>query len=387
MTRKGRRCITLLCLVAVTVGGAVHAAPPVGAGVSFTVGPALLDLTASPGASGTHELTVRNTGDVPLAATVVVEPVLDLAEDHSAVSWLSVSPAEIKVEPAAEQEIAVAVTVPDASASGGRYAKVVITTEAGEPGENAAAIAGQLGVGVLVTVDGEGELIRAAEVAKFAPVLEADGRVGFRALVRNSGNVHLVPRGEIHVAEPGEAAAGKLDLKETTPHLPGATVVRASHGSLPLAPGTPYDATLDVVYLDGEEERHAEAATTFTVDPSLTLTNASLCENLDRGPTLRVGLLNEGTIGLEATLSITVQSASGQSISGVTLPEPAIAWPKETTELVTDLPQRLESGAYVLVVTAMFGAGDSVDTQAPFTIGGLDGTPIPLCASDAARSS
>jgi len=154
-----------------------------------------------------------------------------------------------------------------------------------------------------------------------------------------------------------------------------------------LAPGTPYDATLDVVYLDGEEERHAEAATKFTVDPSLTLTNASLCENLDRGPTLRVGLLNEGTIGLEAMLSITVQSASGQSISGVTLPEPAIAWPKETTELVTDLPQRLESGAYVLVVTAMFGAGDSVDTQAPFTIGGLDGTPIPLCASDAARSS
>lgn len=297
MTRVAWRFISLLVLLGGAAGGAALAVPPVGAGVSFTVGPALLDLTAPPGASGTHELTVHNTGDVSLAATITVEPVAAVAEDHSATAWIAVSPTEIILDPDARQGIAVAVAVPEDVASGGRYARVMITTAAAESGNNAAAIAGQLGMGVLLTVAGDGELIRTAEVAKFAPVLEADGRIGFRALVHNTGNVHLLPHGAIEVGEPGEGSIGTLELKETPPHLPGATMVLASHGSLPLPPDKPFDASLTVTYADGNEERQAEAATTFSVDPMLALTDAMVCENLDRGPTVRVGLQNEGPWG------------------------------------------------------------------------------------------
>jgi len=384
-----RRLIISLLVAGIVAGGAALAARPVAAGVSFTVGPALLDLSATPGATGTHELTVSNTGDVPLAANVAVESIPEVPEDHTAASWLSVSPSEIVLDLDAQQRIAVEIEVPEDSASGGRYARITITTsaDAADPGDNAAAIAGQVGVGVLLTVEGDGELIRAAEVTKFAPVLEADGRIGFRALVRNTGNVHLLPRGTIEVREPGNAAFGTLELKETTPHLPGATVLLASHGSLPLPPDTPYDARLAVTYAHGDEQQHTEAAASFRVDAALALAAATLCENLDRGPTMRVGLQNEGTVGLESLVSFTVQSTSGQPVGGATVADPAIAWPQETTELVTDLPQRLESGAYVLAVTATYGTGQTVDIEIPFDIGGTEGAPIPLCASGAASSS
>ena len=196
MTRMARRfrCSVVVALL-YGVAGVAWSAPPVGAGVSFTVGPALLDLSAAPGATGQHELIVRNTGDQPLTATVAVEPLATVPGDRSAAAWLSASPAEVRLDPGGAQAIVVDVAVPDEIETGGHYARVTITTEAPETGGNAAAIAGQVSVGVLVTVEGSGELVRAAEVAAFAPVLEADGRVGFRALLHNAGNVHLLPRG------------------------------------------------------------------------------------------------------------------------------------------------------------------------------------------------
>ncbi len=389
-TRRVRWLVTMrVWMVAVVLlgGGVVSAVTPSAASaaeIALTVGPALLDLTATPGASGHHELTVANTGGDPLHASVAVEPVAGLDEEHSAVPWLSVSPAEVRLDSGTEQQVAVAIDVPDGLASGGRYAKVTITTTAPEIDGNAAAVAGQVGVGVLVTVEGDGELTRAVEIAQFAPVLEVDGRIGFRTLLHNDGNVHLLPRGEIAVRPADGDTLGALDLKQSTPHLPGTTTLLAAHGSLPLAPDTTYEADLTVSYEDGGETHHAEATSSFSLDPALTIASATLCENLDRGPTLRVALRNDGTIGLEPTVLLAVQTASGQPVGSVIVPGTPVAWPQETTEFVTDLPQRLESGAYVLAIDATFGAGETLTQQMPFQLGGLDGAPIPLCEAGAA---
>lgn len=52
---------------------------------------------------------------------------------------------------------------------------------------------------ILIEVEGEGDLIRTAAIERFAPVLESDGRVGFRALVKSTGNTYVVAKGTIEI--------------------------------------------------------------------------------------------------------------------------------------------------------------------------------------------
>jgi len=50
--------------------------------------------------------------------------------------------------------------------------------------------------------------------------------------------------------------------------------------------------------------------------------------------------------------------------------------------VAVDYPQRLESGTYSLTATiAADPTGQPIVRELPFQIGGLSGTPIPVCSS------
>ncbi|MGH2561592.1 MAG: hypothetical protein ACRDJH_21200, partial [Thermomicrobiales bacterium] len=191
------RTLKLLIAVLIVLGTTAGTLASTRAQVSIGVTPSVLDLFADPGDEGVQDITVFNDSEQPVAATVEVDQLGNVADDYSAVEWLSVEPREVELQPGEETAVLLSIDVPDDIASGGRYASVKVTTKAAERDDagSGVTIAGQLVVGVLFTVIGDGDVVKEISVEQFAPVLEPDGRVGFHGQMTNTGNIHITGTG------------------------------------------------------------------------------------------------------------------------------------------------------------------------------------------------
>jgi hypothetical protein len=355
---------------------------PAHADLGFSVIPGLIDLQATPGATGSQEIVVSNTGTEAFTASVIIEPVASAPVERSAVGWLTASTDFVELEPGEEETVTIGIVVPDGVASGGYYARVSFTTLNEDVTANSAALAGQLGVGLLLTIEGGGAITREGRITQFAPVLEADGRIGFRMQVVNDGNTHLIaPSGAVTVTLAGGSPFGSLELLELPPLLPGAEAMLVSQGSLPLTDGGDFRADATFTYQDGSEDGATlTASTSFTISPELTLAAASVCENLDRGPTLAVTLQNEGELGLQPLVTLLLESATGQTLGTAPVGGGLLLWPGEQEQIAIDFPERLVSGAYRLITTVQFDpTAEPIVQETSFQIGGLEGHPAPLC--------
>jgi len=278
--------------------------------------------------------------------------------------------------------------VPDDVPAGGRYALVTFTTGSPEAatgeGGSGIGVAGSLGAVFLFAIDGEGELNRHASLERFAPILEPDGRIAFRAEVLNDGNLYLQATGAVLVTNGADEAAGSLEFPPTTAQLQRETNVLSSFGSLPLQPDEPYRAE---ALLDYNGAEPMTATLEFTPAIALAVTGTALCENLDRGPTLTVNLLNDGTLRLLPPVQADITDANDQPIATGEPGIPALIWPGETGVVTVDFPDRLLSGDYATALRIDYAAPvEDCQTLLPpleqeigFAIGGLGENAIPLC--------
>ena len=362
-----------------TVAGGLST--PAGATISFSVSTGLVDLTGAPGSTGSQELLIRNDGDESLELRIAVEPNPSVSSDRSAVAWLSLETDALTIQSGDGASLRVQITIPDDVESGGYYARVTLTSATDEAADNVTAVAGQLAVGFMITVDGRGEIEQSAAIGRFAAVLEQDGRIGFRVELINNGNVHLInPSGIIEVVDDAGASYGNLPIPETIPLLPGNTSVMSTQGSLPMTAGAAYRAEAGISY--SGLETPLTASTDFMIEPLLEAGNITICENLDRGPTLTVELANSGTIGLQPVVFMQVSTADGTSLGSAPVATGQLLWPDEERVLSIDFPERLPSGEYRLLTTVSFDPlGESIVLDTPFQIGGIDGDPVPFCTS------
>ena len=208
-----------------TVAGGLST--PAGATISFSVSTGLVDLTGAPGSTGSQELLIRNDGDESLELRIAVEPNPSVSSDRSAVAWLSLETDALTIQSGDGASLRVQITIPDDVESGGYYARVTLTSATDEAADNVTAVAGQLAVGFMITVDGRGEIEQSAAIGRFAAVLEQDGRIGFRVELINNGNVHLIgTTGMIEVIDASGASYGNLPVPETTVQLVRRTIER-----------------------------------------------------------------------------------------------------------------------------------------------------------------
>ncbi|HET8524274.1 MAG TPA: hypothetical protein VFL82_13650 [Thermomicrobiales bacterium] len=373
--------LALLLSLATLALGAV----PTRAAVSLTVSPALIELDAKPGGKGAQAVTITNGGDAPLDLAVAVEPYRSATGDQSATGWLTVEPAALTVEPGQQGSVTVTITVPKKLKSGGRYAAVSSTTKP-NGGGNGAAMAGKIGVPFMIAVKGSGKLTEKATLAQFAPVMAPDGRIAFAALVRNTGNLHLRPTGEIDLTRAGGGSLGKIAFQSSVAILPGTDGLLVSESSVPLPSGASYRAEAVLEY-GGNSPLKRDV--TFAPKPALAVAGTSVCENLDRGPTMRVHLRNDGTLGLQPRIQVAVQNSNKASMGVASPTSPVVVWPGETSEVVIDVPKRLDSGAYTAMLRIDLSAPDSsgrtavppIEQPVPFQIGGLGEGAAPLCSA------
>ena len=372
------RLLFAVVLLGTVAGGLSTSA---GATISFSVSTGLVDLTGAPGSTGSQELLIRNDGDESLELRIAVEPNPSVSSDRSAVAWLSLETDALTIQSGDGASFRVQITIPDDVESGGYYARVTLTSATDEAADNVTAVAGQLAVGFMITVDGRGEIEQSAAIGRFAAVLEQDGRIGFRVELINNGNVHLInPSGIIEVVDDAGASYGNLPIPETIPLLPGNTSVMSTQGSLPMTAGAAYRAEAGISY--SGLETPLTASTDFMIEPLLEAGNITICENLDRGPTLTVELANSGTIGLQPVVFMQVSTADGTSLGSAPVATGQLLWPDEGRVLSIDFPERLPSGEYRLLTTVSFDPlGEPIVLDTPFQIGGIDGDPVPFCTS------
>jgi hypothetical protein len=354
------------------------------ADVSLRISPAVIELSATPGGEGVQKLKIGNGGSDPVDVGAAVELYKGADGDRSAVEWLSVEPGPFHLEPGEEREIEVNIDVPKGLESGGRYALVTFTTGAGAAEGNGAAIAGKLGAAFLVIVEGKGKLDRKVELEHFAPFLEPDGRVGFRAQLRNDGNVHVLPKGAVGVADMDGKPLAAVDLEGPSNLLPGEEALLTGHGSLPLSTAKHQAET----FIDYGEEKPLSAKIEFEPKAAFSVSEVTVCENLDRGPTVNIALRNDGDLGLLPPVRLDLSAKDGQAAPQPAPATPLVLWPHETATVTADITDRLVSGEYVLKIHIDYASptedGKTVlppfEQELAFRIGGLGEGAAALCA-------
>lgn len=366
MFRLGLGIAALMALWALTA----WPTPPARADVTLSVVPSMVEVAATPGGRGTQQIVVYNEGSEPFQATASVEPYKEATGDRSAVEWLKVEPENLKLAPGQKQTVTVSITVPSNLDSGGRYASAAFKTKASFGNGARTGVSGKLGVPFLISVQGRGPLIRQLTLDRVLPVLEVDGRVGFRALLSNCGNVHVGARGTVEVTRADGSLAGRLEFIEMNALLPQTDDTLAANGSLPLDEGAVYRAR---AVIDYGGDKPAIGEVTFTPKAALAPVSLSAHENPDRGPTLSLGLRNAGELGLVPRSEFAIRDAQGKMLGEAPPPTPPFIWPGQTVTVETQYGRRLSTGDYVLVAWVQYGTAPPITHAAAFRIG----TPSP----------
>jgi hypothetical protein len=331
------------------------------------VTPSVVHVALASSAAERRELTVSNEGDEPFAVTTSVVPLPGAADASSAVQWITVQPRTFELRPTETRTVPVVVTVPDSVTSGGYYAVVTFTTEGQALTGADAAVAGEIGVPFLITASGSGAPVVEAEIERFSAVLEANGRVGFRAEILNTGTTHVIVRGSIELGEAGGTPVTSLDLPSSTLLLPSDRTVVEGPQSLLLENGQDYRA---IAKLDVGGTEPLRRETTFTAEtPAVELQDLRLCTRDDERLELRFGLINPGTLGVSPVVTLTARSTDDPTGGDPTRLRLPVAWPNATTVYGLDALCDLTDGAYAITVIVEGGPSIRFDRRISFQIG------------------
>ncbi|HEY7032522.1 MAG TPA: hypothetical protein VH482_14370 [Thermomicrobiales bacterium] len=376
MTR--RRFIHLCLSLALLAGVAGTLAAPARADVRIGITPAVFEVNAKPGDTGETEITVYNKGTDAFSILAAAEPYPGAPEEYSAAAFLSVEPATFDLAPGQEQKVTLRIAVPDEVESGGRYAYVTFLTR--NPGDasggSSISVESKVAATVLMTVHGKGKLSTKADVEQFVPVLEADGRIGFGVLLANKGNFHFKPSGNVEIKTAEGDSYGKLEFVDSGLALPGTEQFLYTQGTIPLEPGKQYESSMT---LDYGQKKPIKKKVSFVATANVAIDDPTICENLDRGPTVTVPIQNDGDLAVVPVLQVTINDASGNRVSGVELPAGTISRPHDELKAASDLADRLVSGDYTLVAQFQYGTAAPMTKQVPFSIGGSGPNVAPLC--------
>lgn len=190
-----------------------------GSGQALEIAPPVLELKGNPGESLKAQISLRDVSPVKLLVkneindftaagedgtpNILVDP--DEVSPYSIKSWISPLP-EITLKPKEVQQLTVNVTIPKDAAPGGYYGVIRFSAQAPELTQTGVSLSASLGTLVLLRVNGTAK--EAMSVAEF--YASANGNrssifestpIQFFERIKNDGNVHEQPRGQIDLKD------------------------------------------------------------------------------------------------------------------------------------------------------------------------------------------
>jgi hypothetical protein len=194
-------------------------APTSNAGQALEIAPPVINLSANPGETVKAQISLRDVSSSSLKVTGQVNDFVAAGEDgtpkilledkdnnpFSIKSWIAPLPV-LTLVPREIKTLTVTLKVPSNAAPGGHYGVVRFTGSAPDVNGTGVALSASLGALILVTVKGKAK--ESLTVQEFA-VLK-DGKksklfesapVTFLVRLKNSGNIHEQPAGQISVTD------------------------------------------------------------------------------------------------------------------------------------------------------------------------------------------
>ncbi len=234
--------IALLALASVAVSAQSQSAPQQGNGQALEIAPPVLDIRGNPGETVEARISLRDISPVRLLVRNEINDFVAAGEDgtpkilveegeespYSIKSWISPLP-EITLEPRQIEELTVNIAIPANAAPGGYFGVIRFTAEAPELSGTGVSLSASLGTLVLLRVNGDAKEAMSVEefyvekdqnrswVFESAPIM-------FYERLKNEGNVHEQPRGQISIKDMFGQKIANLNVNlENRNVLPGST--------------------------------------------------------------------------------------------------------------------------------------------------------------------
>lgn len=196
---------------------------------TMTIVPPTVSVTIDPGGKSEGVLKVINDSEETLTFTAIMRDFIvedsigtpkilppDMLSDKrfSASNWIAVYPSNFTIEPHQKQELNYYLQTPPDARPGGHYAAIIYTpdTTGGTQGSGASVNAQ---IGTLFYVGINGPITEKAEVSKFfANPFQEYGPVNIQAQIKNLGDLHIKPKGNITVTNLFGGKVAELALDE-----------------------------------------------------------------------------------------------------------------------------------------------------------------------------
>lgn len=232
---------------------------------AISISPLIFELNANPGEVLQNTVRIYNDQDYSVGVRVEVQNFLATGEsgqvlveesvpgetaNFSLADWVTVSPSEFELSPLESKIVTFTIIVPEGAEPGGHYASVLVGISGADVSSGGVGIAQKLGSLLLLNVSGD--IKEELQIEEFsAPGYSEYGPVPITLRLRNTGSVHLKPRGFISIQNMFGKEVAKLDV-------PQSNVLPDSIRRISLSWGEKiqfgrYDAVLSAVYGSANE--------------------------------------------------------------------------------------------------------------------------------------
>jgi hypothetical protein len=195
---------------------------------ALTISPPSIEFTVQPGNQA--EFVVKLYNESADKQTLFIDattftagpeegiPAYDFASPKEDIAtWIKLDPSPIILEPQARKEVTISINVPADAAPGGHYG-VVAFSSAPPTAEGAEKpqVAISQGIGTLLLVRVEGEVIESATLTSFLTAANCNRLPAtFTTVYQNTGNIHLKPTGTVTITGMFKKSATILTVNPT----------------------------------------------------------------------------------------------------------------------------------------------------------------------------
>ena len=356
------------------------------ADVTVAISPSLLEFAVDPGARFAQTITVSNEGADPASIFVGVGSYGKAPEHLAATAWFRTDPQSFKLGPGKTEKVNVYIEVPHDVQPGGRYATVFFRTSVLSSGDKSSRFVGGTGVGAqvstvfLLTVRGP-DLRLEGELTKVVPVVVGPGRIGSRVEITNTGNVHLLPSGQVELRDTDGNVVGHFALPETTAILPGETKSFYLHGTQQVPDGD-YQASATIEYgwnedqigaakVDPEEwaQQNTGKEIAFNSVPKLRVVEVSMGGSDESGAEVKLVIENYGDVEVSPAGFVDILNNDGERLALLNIA--AGNWSVEPHSIFDrkySHKSRIPKGEYSLAAKLSFHGGETAAKTATAVI-------------------
>ena len=190
----------------------------------LTVSPVFINLATDPGGSASAQIRISNDGVIKEQLSVGVKKfaagrdgerpiIVEPGKDDDFLKWITFSKNDFSIEPGETKTISLTVNTPKNAALGYYYLVTFERSGSGGRGGNAISLNGITAVPVLLEVNSP-NAERALSITRFYTdhFINEYLPVGFNVQIKNEGNVHVVPVGDIFIDQGTEKNIAVLPM-------------------------------------------------------------------------------------------------------------------------------------------------------------------------------